>query len=576
MIPAAPTVESFAESPEPSAPRVDTPWRVLACALAAACLALAVASSWVCDDAYITFRSVDNLVAGYGPVWNTDERVQAFTNPLWLLLVALSYAFTGEAYLTSIVTSWLVTAAALLLVLSRARVEARGTALALLVLLASKSFCEFSTSGLENPLAHLLVGLTVLVGLRGPATERRVLWLALLTSLAALTRLDLVILCGPILVARALELRARASWRRIAGRLAAGFAPLLVWELFALLYYGRPFPNTAYAKLNTGIPLAESAWQGVRYLGSFLKAEPGSALAMSVIAFRGLRWNAGGTRPLGVALVLWALYQLKVGGDFMVGRYLSAAVFATCVALCGVPVRGRALTLGALFLALIGAFWFAAPPRRYLLPSVTERGVFPRGVSDEWYAYRDWTGLFAEREAGAPLHPFATAGIEHRERVEAGSTQPEIQIAIGFHGYFAGPRAVVIDAMALADPLLASLPKASRTPSRPGHFLRVVPAGYVASRAAGENRLADPDLARFYDELRLVVTGELLSAKRLAAIWRLNAGHWSETLRAAHRRLLEAGPSAEDPESPHRRLLEKAERIQEVPRPFAPDPGSGE
>ena len=34
--------------------------------------------------------------------------------------------------------------------------------------------------------------------------------------------------------------------------------PLLAWELFSLLFYGFPFPNTYYAKLNTGIPKAEA------------------------------------------------------------------------------------------------------------------------------------------------------------------------------------------------------------------------------------------------------------------------------------------------------------------------------
>ena len=35
------------------------------------------------------------------------------------------------------------------------------------------------------------------------------------------------------------------------------FLPFVAWEGFSLLYYGVPFPNTAYAKLNTGTPTAE-------------------------------------------------------------------------------------------------------------------------------------------------------------------------------------------------------------------------------------------------------------------------------------------------------------------------------
>ncbi len=47
---------------------------------------LFIRHAWVAEDAYITFRTVANIVAGYGPVWNTAERVQAFTHPLWMLL----------------------------------------------------------------------------------------------------------------------------------------------------------------------------------------------------------------------------------------------------------------------------------------------------------------------------------------------------------------------------------------------------------------------------------------------------------------------------------------------------------
>jgi arabinofuranosyltransferase len=44
-------------------------------------------SAWLSDDALITVRSVLNLISGYGPSFNLDERVQSFTHPLWFLLL---------------------------------------------------------------------------------------------------------------------------------------------------------------------------------------------------------------------------------------------------------------------------------------------------------------------------------------------------------------------------------------------------------------------------------------------------------------------------------------------------------
>jgi hypothetical protein len=43
-----------------------------------------IRTAWICDDAYITFRTIDNFINGYGLRWNIAERVQTYTNPLRL------------------------------------------------------------------------------------------------------------------------------------------------------------------------------------------------------------------------------------------------------------------------------------------------------------------------------------------------------------------------------------------------------------------------------------------------------------------------------------------------------------
>ena len=39
-------------------------------------------NAWLCDDAFITYRSVDNLINGYGPTWNITELVHTYTHSL--------------------------------------------------------------------------------------------------------------------------------------------------------------------------------------------------------------------------------------------------------------------------------------------------------------------------------------------------------------------------------------------------------------------------------------------------------------------------------------------------------------
>ena len=38
-------------------------------------------TAWLSDDAYITFRTIDNFIDGYGLTWNIGERVQASLIP---------------------------------------------------------------------------------------------------------------------------------------------------------------------------------------------------------------------------------------------------------------------------------------------------------------------------------------------------------------------------------------------------------------------------------------------------------------------------------------------------------------
>ena len=50
-----------------------------------------IRNAWISDDAYISFRAIENLVAGYGFNFNPFVRVQVFTHPLWALLISAIY-----------------------------------------------------------------------------------------------------------------------------------------------------------------------------------------------------------------------------------------------------------------------------------------------------------------------------------------------------------------------------------------------------------------------------------------------------------------------------------------------------
>ena len=45
--------------------------------------------SWLCDDAFASFRYADNWARGLGFVFNANERVEGISNPLWTMMLAV-------------------------------------------------------------------------------------------------------------------------------------------------------------------------------------------------------------------------------------------------------------------------------------------------------------------------------------------------------------------------------------------------------------------------------------------------------------------------------------------------------
>jgi arabinofuranosyltransferase len=120
--------------------------RVLSLALILGMFALVVIRrAWICDDAYITFRTVDNFINGYRLTWNITERVQAYTHPLWMFLLSLFYFFTREIYFTSLGLSIVVSLLTLYLMARYLAVSWVSAIFGIFVLMLSKAFVDFST-----------------------------------------------------------------------------------------------------------------------------------------------------------------------------------------------------------------------------------------------------------------------------------------------------------------------------------------------------------------------------------------------------------------------------------------------
>ena len=78
--------------------------------------------------------------------------MQTYTNPLWLFVMTAAAAVTRDVYYTSLALSIVLSLAAVGLMVVRLGVSIPAAVLGMSVLILSKSFIEYSTSGLENPM----------------------------------------------------------------------------------------------------------------------------------------------------------------------------------------------------------------------------------------------------------------------------------------------------------------------------------------------------------------------------------------------------------------------------------------
>jgi hypothetical protein len=310
-------------------------WGILA-ALLLAGLSRAGALAWICDDAFISLRYAENLLAGHGLVYNPGERVEGYTNLLWTLLLA-GLMKAGIPPVTATELPGLAAYAALALGLARwswRRSRAGGPPflpLAAGLVLVSDDFHVWATGGLETLLFTALAVQALLLTRLSPGTRRAAAGAGVLFALLVLTRPD-----GLLFAAAG-----AASWWLPRGRLSRGarlhrtllsvapvLAVLAVLVPWKLAYYGDLFPTAFYSK-SAARPYAS---QGLVYVGLYL-LKNWFLVAAGLLALAALVLGKDQRPPedawedrflLGTC-ALFTAYIVYVGGDFMFARRLLPA-----------------------------------------------------------------------------------------------------------------------------------------------------------------------------------------------------------------------------------------------------------
>jgi len=497
--------------------------------------------TWMSDDALITLRHALNISNGWGPGFNATESVQGYTHPLWFLLWLL-IGQAGHWVIGILLFSVLLTAVAVFLALKSATSVPRVVLISGLLLL-SNAFMEFTTSGLENPLAYLTVGVLITLTLR---QRRDLVWaiaLGLTSAAIVLTRFDLAVLIIPVLLWQVWRLRDRV---RLVGAMAlAAVVPVVLWLSWTFVTYQSLLPNTFAAKQNAEIPRTELIVQGFRYLWVTFEHDPVSLFALILGLGAAIFLGPVVARMWAVGAAFYIGYVVVIGGDFMAGRFIAVPVYVAAFLLGFVHWQSQKkashtsntlVSVGAvLLIVLIAAVGTGNTPTALANAQEARWEVdqnFNAGVADArgtsvggGMAFKGYLDQLSLAYVSPITVPFGDGtGLARTLRdINRTATQwptnddttaipSEVAVACGFLGNIGivvGPTVHMIDTCALTDRFLAERPFRPAEPFawKPGHLHREVPNGYLEALAFNDASLmADPAdafyLAQLWERIR--------------------------------------------------------------------------
>ncbi len=330
---------------------------------------------WIADDGLIVLRTVRNLLAGNGPVFNKGERVEANTSTVWTYLIWF-WTWVTDAE-PEYVVLWIalvlsVTALPLAMYGTYRMLGVRGrdgwavlVPLGALVYIALPPARDFATSGLEVSLCIFWIALLwcqVIAWSRRdrgrPGGTASLLLLGFSAGLSPLIRPELALLGGLVLL---LVVATHMTWRLRVGFVVVAAVTPVAYQIFRMGYYGLLVPNTAVAKDASG-----SKWkQGFTYLGNmfspyilllplivavvaalltfYLRRRAVETVALASVGRverfrRSLRSPGAVVVVILVAGFIESAYWIRQGGDFMHARVLLVPLFILMLPVMVIPI----------------------------------------------------------------------------------------------------------------------------------------------------------------------------------------------------------------------------------------------
>lgn len=269
------------------------------------------------DDAMVSMRYARNLIHGNGLVWNPGERVEGFTNPLWVFFMAIIQLVPWPARLVGLpvqIAGALFFMGCLYFVFKIGEELRPASAVSLLAVGFTAFYGQLSTwnlLGMEVSLLLLMTSAAAWMALQSLRRGNFSPWLYVLLGVGTLVRMDMAVPFLAIWLFLCLfDAHRRKEHLLWGGGMLVAF--LGGQTLLRFWYYGELLPNTYYLKV-TGAPffltLKSGLFTFLKFVWSFNPALFVLPLAFALSRKEKSYWLLAGI------FAAFCAYSVYVGGD---------------------------------------------------------------------------------------------------------------------------------------------------------------------------------------------------------------------------------------------------------------------
>ncbi len=433
---------------------------------------ICISNKFIQDDAYISFRYIQNFVNGNGLVFNIGERVEGYTNLLWVLILSVFVMMKMNVESIAQILSVLFGIVVLYItfkiseiidvkddtkLLKKTKNEEPSTSLKYLnlipsvLLVCTASFIFWSISGMESTMFISFTMLGIYFYIKDRNIGKVNYKFPIFILLATLTRPEGLYFFGLIIIHKFIfDLKENKSEgikmffsRNNLISYSVYIVPVIFYFIIRYSYYGYLFPNTYYAKTGFSAAYLNS---GIEYFTKFLTSYLlyGIVLIAPLYLFK-TKDNIFEVSLFYLIIVAFMLYVISVGGDVLKQNrfflpvlpliYILFAKFLTKLyyILKNKLSSGTALVSVFIISILLCIFYYSSQKENLDKDIQSENGLVDKmRISGSWFKNK-------QIQLGRPLNLAATT--------------------IGAVSYFAGSNVNVIDLLGLTDKEIAHNPK---------------------------------------------------------------------------------------------------------------------